>query len=41
MKEELNRRAKEESGGALWQRSARRSTVARTGVIYSRNNSDL
>jgi len=41
IEEELNRGAEEESGRALGQRGARRSTVARIGVVYPRNNSNL
>jgi len=41
MEEELSRRAKEESRGALWQRSAEGSSVTRIGVVYPRNNSDV
>ena len=41
MEEELNRRAKEESRRTLWQRGARRSMVARIGVVYLGNNSNL
>jgi len=41
VEEELNERAKKESGRALWQRSTRRSTVTRIGVVYSGNNSNL
>jgi len=41
MEEELNRRAEEESGRALQQRGARRSIVARIGMVYPRNNSNL
>jgi len=41
MEEELNRGAEEESRRALWQRGARRSTVARIGVVYSGNDSNL
>jgi len=37
MKEKLNRGAKEESRRALWQRDARRSMVARIGVVYCNN----
>jgi len=41
VEKELNGRAKEKSRRALWQRSTRRSTVARIGVVYPGNNSDL
>jgi len=41
MEEELNRRAEEEGGGALWQRGARKSIVTRVGVVYSGDGSDL
>jgi len=41
MEEELDRRAKEESRGALQQRGAGGSTVPRTGVVYLRDNSNL
>jgi len=41
IEEELNRRAKEESRRTLRQRDTRRSTVARIGVVYPRNNSNL
>jgi len=41
MEKELNRGAEEESGRALWQRDARRSTVARIGVVYPENDSNL
>ena len=41
MEEKLNRRAEEESRRALQQRGARKSTVARIGVVYPRNNSNL
>jgi len=41
MEGELDRGAKEESRGALWQRSARGSTVTRIRVVHPRNNSDL
>jgi len=41
MEEELNGGAKEESRGALWERSARGSTVTRIRVVYPGNNSDL
>jgi len=33
--------AKEESGGALWERSAGESTVTRIRVVHPGNNSDL
>jgi len=39
--EELNRKAEEESRRALRQRDTRRSTVARIGVVYSENDSNL
>jgi len=41
IEEELNRGAEEESGRALWQRGARKSTVAKIGVVYSGNDSNL
>jgi len=41
IEEELNRGAKEESRRVLRQRGARRSTVARIGVVYPRNDSNL
>ena len=41
IEEELNRGAEEESGRALGQRGARRSTVARIGMVYSGNDSNL
>ena len=41
MEKELNRGAEEESGRAVWQRGARRSTVARIGVVYPENDSNL
>jgi len=41
MEEELDKRAKEESGGALQKRSTRGSTVARIGIVYPRDDSDL
>ena len=41
MEEELNRGAKEESRRALWQKDAKESTVARIGVVYPRNDSNL
>jgi len=41
IEEELNGRAKGESGGALWQRSARGSIVARIGVVHLGDNSNL
>ena len=41
MEGELDRGAKEESRGALWQRSARGSTVTRIRVVHPRNNSNL
>ena len=41
IEEKLNRRAKEESRRALQQRNTRRSTVARIGVVYPRNDSNL
>ena len=41
MEEKLNGEAKEESRGALWERSARGSTVTRIRVVYPGNNSDL
>ena len=41
MEKKLNRGAEEENGRALWQRGARRSTVARIGVVYPRNDSNL
>jgi len=41
IEEELNRGAKEESRRALWQRNARKSTVAKIGVVYPGNDSNL
>jgi len=41
IEEELNRGAEEKSGRALWQRGTRKSTVAKIGVIYPRNDSNL
>jgi len=41
MEGKLNRGAEEESGRALQQQGARRSTVARIGVVYPRNDSNL
>jgi len=37
----LNRGAEEESGRALQQRDARRSMVARIGVVYPGNDNNL
>jgi len=39
--EELNRKAEKESRRALRQRDTRRSTVARIGVVYPGNDSNL
>ena len=41
MEEKLNREAEEESRRVLWQRGARRSTVARIRVVHPGNNSNL
>ena len=41
IEEELNRGAEEESERALWQRGARKSTVAKIGVVYPGNDSNL
>jgi len=41
MEEKLNRRAEKESRRALWQRGARKSMVARIGVVYPGNDSNL
>jgi len=41
MEGELDRGAKEESRGALWQRSAEGSIVTRIRVVHPGNNSDL
>jgi len=41
IEEVLNRGAEEESGRALQQRDARRSMVARIGVVYPGNDNNL
>ena len=41
LEEEFDGGAKKASGGTLWQRSARGSTVARIGVVHPRNSSNV
>jgi len=41
VEEEFSSRVKKESGGALWQGGARRSTPTRVRIVYKRSNSDI